>query len=342
MSLVNYGYSGEVYLPTAIEVPASATPGETLRLVVDALFMVCSDQMCVPVEMRLRLDLPVREGAPGLDPVHGRAIEAVLQSAPRAAGLQARIGQSQGRLVLSVSGGPLAGADLASAQFFPVEEGVIDHAADQTVTAGPQGVSLSMAPGGRFRNAAPSQPVSGVLATNIGAWEITAEPGQPLAGASGRTIAFAGQEGASGQTGQALGVGAWLKSGLLALAGGLILNLMPCVFPILAMKAASLAASAHQADKARRDGLLFGLGVLAAFLGLAALLLLLRSAGQAVGWGFQLQSPLVTGGLALVMLAVGLNLSGVFAVGTALQSAGSGRLGRLPGGLGAFFTGVLA
>ncbi|RZJ43215.1 MAG: thiol:disulfide interchange protein, partial [Brevundimonas sp.] len=114
------------------------------------------------------------------------------------------------------------------------------------------------------------------------------------------------------------------------------------VFPILAMKAAALAASAHDAKRSRLDGLAFLGGVLVTFLILASALLALRAAGEAVGWGFQLQSPPVTAGLALLMLGVALNLSGVFHVGAGLQGAGSGPLSRLPGGVGAFFTGALA
>jgi thiol:disulfide interchange protein DsbD len=108
------------------------------------------------------------------------------------------------------------------------------------------------------------------------------------------------------------------------------------------MKAAALTAGAHAPAEARRDGLAFLAGVLATFLVLAGILLALRAGGQAVGWGFQLQSPGVVAALALLMLAVGLNLSGVFHVGAGLQAAGSGPLSRLPGGVGAFFTGVLA
>ncbi|MND78468.1 Thiol:disulfide interchange protein DsbD precursor [compost metagenome] len=117
---------------------------------------------------------------------------------------------------------------------------------------------------------------------------------------------------------------------------------MPCVFPILAMKAAALSRSAHEPAEARRDGLAFLAGVLATFLVLAGALLALRAGGQALGWGFQLQSPGVVAALSLLMLAVALNLSGVFHVGAGLQGAGHGPLARLPGATGAFFTGVLA
>ena len=118
MSLVNYGYSGDVYLPVPIEVPASARPGTTLPLTVDALFLVCSDQMCVPVQMSLRLDLPIREGAPPLDPDHGAAIQAVLEAAPRPAGLDARATLQNGVLTLSATGGPLADLTAGAGAFF--------------------------------------------------------------------------------------------------------------------------------------------------------------------------------------------------------------------------------
>jgi len=344
MSLVNYGYSGDVYLPVPIEVPASARPGTTLPLTVDALFLVCSDQMCVPVQMSLRLDLPIREGAPPLDPDHGAAIQAVLEAAPRPAGLDARATLQNGVLTLSATGGPLAdltaGAGLSRAYFYPFEGGIIDHAAPQSGQSGPNGLSLTLTPGGDLTAKGLNGPISGVLATDAGAWEITAQPGPVLAGTTGGKALSGEVETPS--AGTRLNLGLILQSALFALIGGLILNLMPCVFPILAMKAAALAASAHQPREARRDGLLFLAGVLATFLVLAGVLLTLRAGGEAVGWGFQLQSPTVIAGLALLMLAVGLNLSGVFHVGAGLQDAGAGPLSRLPGGAGAFFTGVLA
>ncbi|WP_299173879.1 thioredoxin family protein [uncultured Brevundimonas sp.] len=338
MSLVNYGYSGEVYLPVPIEIPASARPGTTLPLIADALFLVCSDQMCVPVQMSLRLDLPIREGTPPLDPDHGRALQTVLEAAPRPAGIEARAVLKDGVLTLSAAGGPLAGADPSQAYFYPFEGGVIDHAAAQSGVAGPNGLSLNLTPGADLKTGGLTGPVSGVLATDVGAWEITAQPGPPLTGTTGgKPLSGEVEPVAAGTS-----LGLILQSVLFAFVGGLILNLMPCVFPILAMKAAALAASAHQAREARRDGLLFLAGVLSSFLILAVVLLVLRAGGEAIGWGFQLQSPAVIAGLALLMLGVGLNLSGVFHVGAGLQGAGVGPLSRLPGGMGAFFTGVLA
>lgn len=128
---------------------------------------------------------------------------------------------------------------------------------------------------------------------------------------------------------------------LLALAGGLILNLMPCVLPVLSLKALSLADSGRGGGHARRSALWYTAGVLLSFIALGALAIGLRAAGQALGWGFQLQQPLVIGALVYLMFAVGLSLSGVFALGHRFAGAGHELTGR-SGPAGDFFTGVLA
>jgi thiol:disulfide interchange protein/DsbC/DsbD-like thiol-disulfide interchange protein len=341
--LMNYGYSGEVYLPVPVEIPATARAGSTLPLSVKALFLVCSAEMCVPDELTLTLDLPVREGAAPADPRHGAAIQSVLETAPRPAGIEARVALENGVLTLSAAGGPLAGRDPGPSYFFPFEGGMIEHPAPQSGAWGPRGLTLRLQAGGGVRDAGLDGPVAGVLSTAAGAWEVTAAPGPVLSGTSGSgDLAPAADKPAPPSAGEGAGLAGFVQAALFALLGGLILNLMPCVFPILAMKGAALAASAHDPAHARRDGLAFLAGVLTTFLLLAGVLLALRAAGQAAGWGFQLQSPAVIASLALLMLAVGLNLSGVFHVGAGLQGAGSGPLARLPGGLGAFFTGALA
>lgn len=128
----------------------------------------------------------------------------------------------------------------------------------------------------------------------------------------------------------------WLAL-LLALGGGLILNLMPCVLPVLSLKALSLAGG----DRPKARALWYTAGVLLSFLAVGGVAIALRAAGQALGWGFQLQQPLVIGVLVYVLFAVGLSLSGVFAIGYGLAGAGDG-LARRHGPAGDFFTGVLA
>lgn len=339
-SLMNYGYSDAVLLPVPLQVPVSVQPGQTLSLRVAAHFYVCSDEMCVPEDLDLALSLPVRDSAAPLDPRYGQAIQAVVASAPRPAGIEARAAFADGRLTLSAVGGPLAGAAPKWAYFFPFQGGITDHAAIQTGQRGAQGLTLTLAPGRGLAANGLKPPLAGVLSTDLGAWEISADQGAALPGASGEGVLGDGE--AAPASASATTPVAFLQAALFALLGGLILNLMPCVFPILAMKAAALSRSAHEPAEARRDGLAFLAGVLATFLILAGVLLALRAGGQALGWGFQLQSPSVVAALALLMLAVALNLSGVFHVGAGLQGAGHGPLARLPGAAGAFFTGVLA
>ena len=126
----------------------------------------------------------------------------------------------------------------------------------------------------------------------------------------------------------------------LAFLGGLILNLMPCVFPVLAMKAVSLAAGAVRGE-VRAHALSYAAGVIVTFAALGAALLGFREAGAAVGWGFQFQSPAFVAGMAWLLFAVGLNLSGVFQLGGAFAGAGQALAGR-GGHVGSFFTGLLA
>ncbi|MEJ1097317.1 MULTISPECIES: protein-disulfide reductase DsbD [unclassified Pseudoxanthomonas] len=136
-------------------------------------------------------------------------------------------------------------------------------------------------------------------------------------------------------------VGGFLLALLLALGGGLVLNLMPCVLPVLSLKALSLADSGRSGGHARQSALWYTAGVLISFVAIGALALGLRAAGQALGWGFQLQQPWVVGLLAYLMFAIGLSLSGVFSVGHRLAGAGDA-LTRQTGPAGDFFTGVLA
>lgn len=128
---------------------------------------------------------------------------------------------------------------------------------------------------------------------------------------------------------------------LSAFLGGLILNIMPCVFPVLSLKAIGLVRHGGSAHHARLEGVAFFLGVMAALLTLAGTLIVIRASGTAIGWGFQLQSPIVIGALVLVMLGAALNLAGLFEVGLSVQGIGHSLVAK-PGLLGAGLTGVLA
>jgi thiol:disulfide interchange protein DsbD len=309
--LVNYGYHGEVLLPVAVTLPAGLPDGP-VRIGLSATWLVCAD-VCIPEEGRFEIAIP--RGAP-----QGSAaaplFAAAEAAAPRESPFAASAGRSGARLSLTLAGEGLSAATVREAWFFPDRAGVLDHAAPQPMqlAAGRLTLALAAAPG------AEPAALSGLVAIT--------DPG-------GRRSAFAVAAPVSGPA--AGGLSLWRAAGF-ALLGGLLLNLMPCVFPVLAMKAMALARLSGAARGAvRRDSLAYGAGVLVCFLALGGLLLGLRAAGAASGWGFQFTAPAFVAATAWLMLAVGLNLSGVFAVGL------PGVLGaRLGGSGGAFGTGVLA
>lgn len=339
--LLNYGYSGDFLLPVPIQVPASAKPGSTVTLKARADFLVC-EQTCVPEFAELSIDLPVVAGTPKADAAWGEKIAATLAAAPKAAGLKGVWALDGQTVKLAITGAPLKGADLAKAYFFPFEPTLVNHAGPQPIERGAEGLTLTLPGGDAVLAGAVPPTIGGVLTLGDKAWEVTATAGAIPPGAIGGGKLPAAAIEAHGEAPAPAGPGLGLPLALaFAFLGGLILNLMPCVFPVLSMKAAALAGHAHEARAARAQGVAYGLGVLATFLALAGALIALKAAGQAIGWGFQLQSPAVVAALALVMLLVALNLSGVFEAGLSLQGAGS-ELASKGGLTGSFLTGVLA
>lgn len=336
--LLDFAYTGEVLLPVPITVPANAQVGSVVTLKAAAAFLVC-EQVCVPEDAVVTLTLPVVAGMPGTDPKWGAKVAETLAKAPKPAGLKAVFELQGSVLKLAVTGAPLKGADVSGAFFYPYSGKVIEHPPEQAIERGPEGLTLSLTPGYDFTQAeAKPTELSGVLALNGAAYEITATPGTIPAAAGGLGAPRAAPAKAHGSAeGASLGLPLAVA---FAFLGGLILNLMPCVFPILSMKAASLTAHAHDAGKTRVQGLAFLAGVVVTFLVLAGLLIAVRAGGAAVGWGFQLQSPAVVAALALLMLLVALNMSGVFEVGASVQGVASGASGNGIGG--SFLTGALA
>jgi thiol:disulfide interchange protein DsbD len=235
-----------------------------------------------------------------------------------------------GALRLAVAGPALNGLAGAGAYFYPETPGLIDQAKPQALDLGADGLTFSMPAGDALTKGPAPASIAGVVQTADGhAFEVSAATGPPPPRSGGL-----GPPAQTAQMGLAL-------AALFAFLGGLILNLMPCVFPILSMKAASLIARPHEAGPARAQGIAFLVGVLGAFLALAGGILALRGAGQAVGWGAQLQPAIVTASLALILLAAALDLSGVFEIGASLQGLGGGLAARADL-VGAVFTGALA
>ncbi|NNF59182.1 MAG: thiol:disulfide interchange protein [Rhodothermaceae bacterium] len=326
--LVSYGYSEEVLLLVRITPPADLAVSE-VTLAAKADWLICAD-VCLPATADVSLSLPVHAAAPapGPDAELFAETRAMLPTTVEAWRVEASETDTGYALHLDAPAG--WSGDLEGVYFYADAPAVIQHPAAQPVADTEEGPRLALE---RSEFAmAPEERLTGVLVAPEGmTWEGTHRAlavDVPV-----ETAMLASAETASPSL--------WIAL-LFALFGGVILNLMPCVFPILSIKILGFAQG-RTAERAtiRTHGLVFGLGVMVSFLVLAGVLLGLRAGGEQIGWGFQLQNPWFVGALALLLFGIGLNLAGVFEVGFGLASAG-GRLDRGKGLSGAFWSGVLA
>jgi thiol:disulfide interchange protein/DsbC/DsbD-like thiol-disulfide interchange protein len=334
--LMNHVYEKTNILLTSVDVPANAAPGSAWPITVKVDWLVCSHEQCVPEAATLTLPLTIGDGAPDADTA-GR-LTAAVAALPKPLAATAHWARQGKRFVLSV---PLAGLDrVRRAWFFPEGDMVINHVTPQQVTVA--GDALRIETDANL----PEGEVKGVLRVEMAGEEpmgfaITASEGPvPAAGtalrAGGSADAAGGGTGTDGDGG--MGIGAIL---LFAVLGGLILNVMPCVFPILSLKALALARGHVGAAQARSEALAYTAGVVLVVAALGAAVLALRAAGSQVGWAFQLQDPRVIAFLLLLVTGIALNLAGLFEVTLTTGALGQGKA-REGGASGAFFTGALA
>ena len=300
--VTSYGYDDNVMLLTSVSVPESFR-SRSATFIAQADWLVCKE-ICIPASAKLALTLPL-----SAQRVRDETVAALFndarQSLPQPlSGWDARVAKRGTEISIHLT--PAADSDghLRKLSFFPDREGDIDDSFAQVFERTDTSYRLVL----KEADAALAK-LSGVLA---------AEPGL------GKTrSAFIDLPLIPSAAPPAVGTGITLVAAIaLALAGGLLLNLMPCVFPVLAIKILGVMERAHgRSWKLKEHALLFAMGVLASFLVIAGLLLALRAQGAALGWGFQLQSPAVVTGLAFLFFVLGLNLSGVFHLGTRMQSA---------------------
>lgn len=319
--LVNFGHEGAPVFLTSITAPANAPIGSTLEVGLEATWLICAD-ICVPETGAFSLTVPVVE-TPQADESAADLFARARAAMPAAYEGEASFSVSGETLALHLSPAP----ETDAVYFFPEAANVSEPAERQKLSRGGDALTLTIKGGSGL--AALGERLDGVIAFGDG----------------DETRALSLSAGRAGEAGPARTAAAGSLLSLLAAAffGGAILNLMPCVFPILFVKAASMAKSAS-GDKSvlRRHGLLYGAGVVATFAALGGLLLALRAGGEEIGWGFHLQSPAVIALSAYVLFAVGLNFAGVFHVGSSMQNVGSGLVAGKDGDLAAFLTGVLA
>ncbi len=337
--LTNYGYSDEVLLLVEVTSRARLAPGAQVTLAGEARWLICAD-ICLPAGADLRLTLPVQEDPPPPSAWQDAIAEARARLPVRAEGWDVQAVRSEGSYALRLTAPEeWDEASLEGAYFFPGEKGVLAHAAPQPVSREGEACLIALQQSAYAQEQA--ERLTGVLVAPDGrAWN--AEGARAMAVdvpvREAASVGVAAERGAAG--GMTL---AWAL--VLAFAGGLLLNLMPCVFPILSIKILGFARqSGERKEKIRAHGLVFGAGVVVSFWVLAGALLALRAAGSQIGWGFQLQSPLFVALMALLFFGIGLNLMGAFEVGSSLMRLGGRAEQSASGGGygGSFLSGVLA
>jgi DsbC/DsbD-like thiol-disulfide interchange protein/cytochrome c biogenesis protein CcdA len=316
--LMNYVFERDYAILVDLRMPAGAAPGSVVPVAARLDYLACTDEICVPQRSDVATEL--RIGAPSAE--NRAQIDGFRSALPQPLGSEARFALENGRLRLAI---PLpAATPLDGPYFYPATPNALSYTAPQSVSrvgdlliveteADPRGASLGA--------------IEGVLALGgERGLTLTARPGEvPPAG---------------DPVGEGEGGGSALLLALLgALVGGLILNIMPCVFPILSLKALSLARAGETEAAARREALAYAAGVILTCLALGGAVLGLRAAGVAVGWAFQLQEPRVILVLLLLVTAIALGLAGL----VRLPAFGGGdALARQGGTRGAFWTGALA
>ncbi len=337
--LLNYGYDGVVLLPVPVQVPAGFA-GEQLAVSLKADWLVCKD-VCIPESGEFALSVPARAATAG----HAVLFQTTRAALPReVAGTTASATLEGDKLVVKVGGLPAAwqGRELA---FMPETTGVIANAAvpetswsgpdwaariplDPQRTDGPETMPVVLATAGEAAGVRVAVKVTSP-------WPAiqTPAPLPPI-------VEAAPSKPAPPVTPPAPSVG-FIAAAALAFVGGLLLNLMPCVFPVLSLKVLGFASHVHERSKLLAGGLAYTAGVVLSFVALAGLLLALRAGGEQLGWGFQLQQPVVVAGLAVLFTLIGLNLAGVFEIGGLLPSSWLASRARHPL-VDSALTGVLA
>lgn len=350
-TLMNYGYEHELVLLFQIKIADDVKPGSEIPVGGRIDYLICAD-ICIPESVTLSTTLKIA-ATPEADTAGGTVIAETLPHIPVALTGKATVERTAKGFRISAVDTGIAGAipSAREIRFFP-DGPEVSNPAKQSVKTGAEGVSVEVVASDFAKEG--DQAVNGIIAITddkgfARGWEIQSLPGPLPAGVDTATFVNAASPAAGGSDGAAaatpvgppMGATDILITLALAFLGGLVLNLMPCVLPVLTIKAAGLVHTAHNPKESRAHGVAYTAGVVVCFAAIGGILLALRAAGEQVGLGFQLQYPPITAIFALIMFAVGLNLLGVFEMGGSLMGVGSG-LAERGGSSGAFFTGLLA
>jgi thiol:disulfide interchange protein DsbD len=319
--VTNYGYSDAIVLLSHIALPETLATGSTAHIAARVSWLVCNEE-CIPQEAELILNLPVAE-TPQVS-ADAALLETASRDLPQTPTWPIQVRRDKSELVLQW---PVSATSIKpeTATFFSQRWGLVTHHAAQQLNQHAGNWQLKVSTGDAPPNV--GDKLGGVLV---------------LTSSSGRhALDFASVVQAAAPPPEAESLSLWAAL-VLALIGGVVLNLMPCVFPVLSIKALSLIKQTGGSSAvARRHGFIYMGGVLASFAFLALLLITFKAAGSQVGWGFQFQSPIFVGVVACTLFAVGLSMSGVFTFGFGVAGLGSEAASRA-GYSGSFFSGVLA
>lgn len=343
--LMDFGYEDEVLFPLTLNVANSASEAPA-ALHAKVSWLVCRGS-CIPEKTELEISRNVAEPSGKSAPLEADAavFQKFAERIPKPMPTTFRVGfqNNAGSIRLTVESGQRE----TEAAFFPAQADVFDNPAPQKVVATAKGLTLDLKKDANLK-ASPAQ-LSGVIELSGGrAFEFVALQGPPAAPAPGAAslpvtgsvasaVPIAPEPVAPSHRSPGL-----LEAAGLAFVGGLLLNLMPCVFPVLFLKGLALVQSGNEErNRLRTHGFVYAAGILVSFWALVALLLGLRAAGARLGWGFQFQSPVFLALMAGLLFFLGLSLAGQFEIGLTLTSAG-GALAQKQGYTGSFFTGVLA
>jgi thiol:disulfide interchange protein DsbD len=352
--LMDFGYENEVLFPLKLDVSGSASAGPAvLHSKVD--WLVCRGS-CIPERTELEITRSVAPAAGASVPIQPDQViwTRLFGSLPQSPPATLRIG-----FVPTAAGFRLTaitGHRETEASFFPADPDILSNPAPQTVTPTVNGLTLDLKKDENL-SAAPKQ-LSGLLELSGNrAYELVAlagspKPARPATNTETSAATSTGPASSSSSASPANSASSaspansatpsFLQAAVLAFLGGILLNLMPCVFPVLFLKGLALVQSGNEErHKLRAHGFVYAAGILVSFWLLVALLLGLRDAGSYLGWGFQFQSPVFLSLMAALLFFLGLSLAGQFEIGLTLTSAG-GSLAAKQGYTGSFFTGVLA
>ncbi len=330
--LVTLGYHDEIYLLVDITASETIKPGETLTLKARADWLEC-EIVCIPGGVDVRVTLPVQKETGSANPELLQVFSEARHRLPlRDSGWQFAAAREEGEIIVQARAPEWYKDNPGSIRFFPYESGLLDYTVPQQISYNNGVVTArlalsSMAPGDITT-------IEGLFVAENGWRGAQSEKALYVKADLGELLAGAGESGLSWSS--------FLYFLLFAFIGGMILNLMPCVLPVLSLKIMGFVQQANEDhSQAWKHGAVFTLGVLASFWVLAGVLLMLRAGGEQLGWGFQLQSPLFIIVLSFFLFLFALSMFGVFELGTSLTTI-EGKTGNKSGWSGSFISGVTA